>query len=87
MLNLHAILPPASKFFCYVGLDEPWLNKVLGSSTRDLLAQLGMSEGEPLVHSMIGSSLRRAQEKLAEKQRGVEHQARSSEAWMKLNVS
>ena len=87
VLNLHGILPPHSKFFCYVGLDEPWLDSVLGDSTRTLLQQLGMRDDEPLIHSMIGSALRRSQKQLAEKQNGVEQQARSSEEWMELNLA
>lgn len=87
VLNLHSYLAPGSEFFCYVGLDEAWLEKMLGSSTRALLDQLGMSDTEPLEHSMIGGALRRAQEQLDGKRRNVESYARSSAEWMQLNVS
>jgi len=87
VLNLHRILPPKSKFSCYVGLDETWLAFVLGDSTRALLEQLGLSDDDPLIHSMIGNALRRSQEQLAEKQRGVEQHALSSEEWMELNIA
>lgn len=87
VLNLGSILPSSSKFFCYVGLDESWLAANLGAEVRPLLDQLGMSDDEPLVHSMIGSALRSAQEQLANKQRGIEHQAASGDEWMALNAS
>ncbi len=86
VLNLSAFLPSKSQFFCYVGLDEPWFDSSFGGTTRSLLEQLGMPDDEPLVHSMIASALRRSQEQLAEKQRGIEYQARSSEVWMERNV-
>jgi len=87
VLNLHTILAPGSEFSCYVGLDEAWLEKVLGDSTRSLLDQLGMNESEPLNHSMIGAALRRAQEQLDKKRRNLESYARSSSEWMQLNIS
>lgn len=84
--NLHAILPPGSKFFCYVGLDESWFD--FGrDKTLPLLEQMGMSDDEPLIHSMIGSAFRRVQEQLAGKHRGAEQPARSSKEWMELNIA
>ena len=87
VLHLHALLAPGSKFFCYVGLDEPWLAKMLGGSTRELLDRLGMDDSEPLNHAMIGSALRRAQQQLDENRRHLEDYARSCEEWMQSNVS
>lgn len=86
VLNLHSTLPAESQFVCYVGLDEAWLAAHLGDSVLPLLERLGLSDDEPLVHSMIGSSLRRAQEQLANKQRGIEHSAHSSAEWMSRNI-
>jgi len=87
VLNLHAILPPGSEFHGYVGLDEAWIEKMLGSSTRALLDQLGMKDSEPLSHSMIGGAIRSAQKQLDKKRRNIESYARSSAEWMQLNVS
>lgn len=87
VLNLHTILARGSRFFCYVGLDEPWLEKVIGDSTRTLLDRLGMSDDEPIEHSMVGSALRRAQEQIDKKRRNLEIPARSSGAWMEKNLS
>lgn len=86
VLELDAILPPGSTFVCYVGLDEPWLGDVLGSSTRALMERLELRGDEPLTHPMIGKALRRAQAQLDGKRRGMEMSARSSEEWMQLNV-
>jgi preprotein translocase subunit SecA len=60
---------------------------MLGSSTRQLLDQLGMSDSEPLTHSMIGGALRRAQEQIEKKKAKIETYARSSAEWMQLNMS
>ena len=86
VINLHSVLAPDSKFYGYVGLDEAWVEQTVGGTTRDLLEQLGVSDDEPLNHSMIGSALRRAQEQLDKKRRGIEAQARSSREWMELNI-
>lgn len=87
VLNLHSILAPESSFVCYVGLDEAWIQRMLGSSTRELLERLGMSDDEPLMHSMIGGALRRTQEQIDKKRRNLENYARSSAEWMQLNMS
>ncbi|HXV61236.1 MAG TPA: hypothetical protein VEK15_11120 [Vicinamibacteria bacterium] len=87
VLNLAMYLPRGTTFSCYTGLDEPWVTKFLGSSTRELLERLGASDDEPLSHSMISAALRRAQEQLAKKRRSLEQPARSCEEWMERNVS
>lgn len=87
VLNLHALLPSESRFFVYAGLDEAWLGDALGDTTLELLEKLGISDDEPLSHPLIDSALRRTQEQLAQKQRGVEHNARSSEEWMERNIT
>ncbi|HSF16229.1 MAG TPA: hypothetical protein VLK65_11820 [Vicinamibacteria bacterium] len=87
VLNLAMYLPRGSTFACYTGLDEPWVTKFLGGSTRELLKQLGATDSEPLSHSMISAALRRAQKQLAKKRRSLEQPARSCEEWMERNVS
>lgn len=88
VLNLHRILAPGSKFSCYVGLDEPWLAKVIGDSrVLDLLDRMGFDEGTPIEHAMVGNALRRAQEQIDGKRRNVEQTARSSAEWLRLNMN
>jgi hypothetical protein len=87
VLGLRSILAPDSEYFCYVGLDEAWLEKVMSPSTRALLDQLGMSDSEPLSHTMLRSALRNAQKSFDKKRRNIEHYARSCREWVQLNMT
>ncbi|MCU0398446.1 MAG: hypothetical protein MUC73_10115 [Cyclobacteriaceae bacterium] len=65
-------------------LDEPIFKRFGGENLISLIKNLGMSEGEILGHSLITKSIKRAQQKLAEKIIGSE-QAYSQEEWFARN--
>jgi hypothetical protein len=65
-------------------LDEPMFLKFSGEKTIDLMKKLGMKEDEVIGHSMVTTSIRRAQEKLGEKVK-IEKLARSPQEWFALN--
>jgi len=86
VLNLEGLLPGGSRFLCYVGLDELWLGRSLGSRALELLDRMGAPDDEPLVHPMLPKAIRRVQAGIEAKQRGAERSAHSCEEWMQLNL-
>ncbi len=70
----------------YSSLDEPLFKHFGGENISGLLNKLGLNENEAISHSLITSSIKRAQEKLAEKV-VTEHSASSMEEWFRKNVS
>lgn len=70
----------------YSSLDEPLFKHFGGENIAGLLSKLGMNENEAISHSMITSSIKNVQEKLATKML-TEHSANSMEDWFRKNVS
>jgi len=68
----------------YSSLDEAFFSHFGGDRITHVLQQLGLDENEAISHSMITSSIRRAQEKLAERVT-MEQSAHSMEEWMRKN--
>ncbi len=65
-------------------LDEPLFKFFGGERLQEIMRRLGMDEQEIVGHSMIASSIKRAQEKLA--QRVIsEQRTTSQEKWFDLN--
>ncbi len=67
-------------------LDEPLFMYFGGERLIELMKKLGIEEDEILGHSMITSSIRNAQHKVAEKVR-TEKKAFSQQEWFVRNVS
>ena len=68
-----------------LSLDEPFFQKFGGDKTIELMKKLGVKEDEVLGHTMIGKSIRSAQDKITAKVRS-EKKAKSQYEWMKVNV-
>jgi hypothetical protein len=66
-------------------LDEPLFMYFGGERTIELMKKMGMQEDEPVGHSMISSSIKKAQAKL-EKLVVAEQRANSAAEWFQLNV-
>ncbi|HEY3429137.1 MAG TPA: hypothetical protein VGK39_00585 [Cyclobacteriaceae bacterium] len=66
-------------------LDEPLFMKFGGERTIEIMKNIGMKEDEVIGHSMITTSIRRAQEKL-ERNVKIEKLAVSSKEWFVLNI-
>lgn len=66
-------------------LDEPLFRLFGGDRLMGVLSQLGLKEDECIEHTVINSSIRRAQEKLAELVL-VESTADSMEEWLERNA-
>lgn len=64
----------------YSALDEPLFQYFTGGKILSLVEKLGVREDEAIEHDMIVSSIRRAQEKIAEKI-WVSGNARSQQDW------
>jgi hypothetical protein len=69
-----------------LSMDEPFFQKFGGDKTIELMKKLGVKEDEVLGNSMIGRSIRNAQEKIAAKVKS-EKKAPSQQEWMNLNVN
>lgn len=65
-------------------LDEPLFMQFGGERTIALMKKLGMDQDEILGHSMISSSIRRAQQKISRSVK-AEQKAPSQEKWFALN--
>lgn len=63
-------------------LDDAFFLRFGGEKIGGLMQKLGMTENEPLTHSMISGSIVKAQEKL-EKRVLVDYTADSLEEWMR----
>lgn len=70
----------------YAALREPLFSRFGGDKIIQVMLQLGMKEDELIEHSMISSSIKKAQEKI-EKQITTENTARSQESWINSNYS
>lgn len=69
----------------YSSLDEPLFQKFGGEKVAELMKKLGVA-GNSISHSWVSASIRRAQEKIAEKV-SIEQRTRSSqEEWFSLNL-
>jgi hypothetical protein len=68
-----------------LSLDEPFFQKFGGDKTIELMKKLGVKEDEVIGNSMVGKSIRSAQEKIAAKVRS-EKKAQSQQEWMEVNV-
>lgn len=66
-------------------LDEPLFTHFGGAQITQLMQKLGMQENECVEHKMISSSIRNAQQKLAEKVL-AEHTALSAAEWFRRNI-
>ena len=75
------IAPPTA----YVALSEPWLTHLMGDRVAALLETMGLDENECIEHTLISNSIRKAQEKLAEKVRR-DYPYDSVEAWLAGNI-
>lgn len=67
-------------------LDEPLFMHFGGDRLIELMKKLGVEEDEILGHSMINSSIRNAQKKIAEQVK-AERKAPSQQVWFALNMS
>lgn len=75
---------PVSAVF-FTSLEDPLIAAVSGQSIKSMMEKLGMGPEEMLQHSLIDSSIKRAQEKLQEKtQQPI--RANSAKEWFRLNV-
>lgn len=68
------------------GLDEPFFETFISERLVDMLGKLGMKEDDLIEHSMITSSIIRAQEKITSKVI-IDNTARSQKEWLERNVS
>jgi hypothetical protein len=66
-------------------LDDAILRQFGGDRLQSLMQKMGMDNGTPIEHSMLASSLAKAQDKIAQKV-VVEQSARSMNDWMTRNV-
>jgi preprotein translocase subunit SecA len=73
------------KVTAYCALDDALMMQFGGDRIATMMQKLGMSETESINHSMISSSLQKAQEKLFRKVT-YEQQAKSPEDWFRLNL-
>lgn len=67
-------------------LDEPLFMHFGGERLIELMKKLGVNEDEILGHSMISSSIRNAQKKIADQVK-AERKALSQREWFALNLS
>lgn len=74
--------PPTS----YVALDEPWVLEMVGPRVTMLLEQLDIDENEVLQHSLMSSSFKKAQTRMAERV-VQEVPSQSLEEWLQRNTS
>lgn len=80
-----ASLPFSSRILFYTALDDAIMNRFGGDRIVSLMKSLGHEENECIEHSMISSSIRKAQEKVEKKVRS-ETGARSAEEWFRVNL-
>lgn len=73
------------KVTAYCALDDALMMQFGGERIAAMMQKLGMSSTESINHSMISSSLHKAQEKLFSKVT-YEQQAKSPEDWFRLNL-
>ena len=70
----------------YVALDEPWLLEIMGDRLLSVFEKLNVDKTEVLENSLISSSLRNAQLKIAERVKRDFPQD-SLEKWLSSNLS
>ena len=66
-------------------LDEPFFMKFGGEKTIELMKKLGMGENDVIGHSLITKSIRKAQEKIAERATS-DIQSSSQHEWFERNL-
>jgi len=66
-------------------LEDPIFITFGGEQTIEIMKKLGVGDEEIIGHSMVTKSIRRAQEKIAEKS-GTDYPAGSSKEWFTLNL-
>lgn len=72
------------KAVVYSSLREPLFRQFGGDKIIHVMQQLGMKETELIEHSMISSSIKKAQEKIEQKTT-LDQSARSQEEWIEKN--
>lgn len=72
------------KVVVYSSLREPLFRQFGGDRIIHVMQQLGMKETEVIEHSMISSSIKKAQEKIEQKTQ-LDQSARSQEEWIEKN--
>jgi hypothetical protein len=73
------------KVTVYCALDDALMMQFGGEQIATLMQKIGMTETESINHSMISSSLHKAQDKLLKKVT-YEQQAKSPEEWFRMNL-
>jgi preprotein translocase subunit SecA len=79
---LNAVYP--REILVLSGLDEPLFNLFGGQRITEIMQKMGMDESEKIEHSMINSSILRAQQKISEKV-SSDFSARSQEEWFRYS--
>ncbi|MFL5752744.1 MAG: hypothetical protein ACJ76F_05010 [Bacteroidia bacterium] len=69
----------------YISLDDPIIVAVSGDKVKSLMQRMGVDPEEMIRHSMIDSSIQKAQEKIQEKV-AVAVKANSLKEWFRLNL-
>jgi len=72
------------KVVIYSSLREPLFRQFGADRIIQVMQQLGMKETEVIEHSMISSSIKKAQEKIEQKTQ-LDQSARSQEEWIEKN--
>jgi hypothetical protein len=70
----------------FSSLEDAFFEIVGGEKIRSLVQKLGLEPGEIITHSMISSSIRFAQIKIAKKVK-FDNSARSQEEWFQKNIT
>ena len=66
-------------------LDEPLFETFGGENITELMKKMGMKKDDIVSHAMVTKSIRRAQDKIAEKVK-IDQSATSPEEWFSINL-
>lgn len=66
-------------------LEDPLIMLFGGERTTEIMKNMGLTEDEVIGHSMVTKAIRRAQDKIAEKN-GTDYPATSAKEWLALNL-
>ena len=77
---LNAVYP--KEILVLSGLDEPLFNLFGGQSLIEIMQKMGLEETETIEHSLINSSILRAQQKISDKV-SADFSAKSQEEWFR----
>jgi len=85
LVEFASALPCRCLIMHHLSLDDPLMRRFAAGSVGALLERMGAKPDEPIVHTLIDRSIRRAQEKIAADVRAP-MEAASAADWMERNA-